>query len=176
MKKVLFFLSAVVMLGCCNLYSQQSQKSKSISTNEGGSDRIALRELIDTFSILADKKDITTQMNLFTDNATVESIINGNSTGVVSGKKQIGDAFKGFLDRFDVVYHMNGQQVLKIDKNNASGTYYCTVTLISTNNGKKMKTTFLVIYDDTYVKQAGKWLISSRKSNFVWTETVEVAQ
>jgi hypothetical protein len=36
-------------------------------------DRIALKELVDTFSILADRKDVRAQVLLFTANATAET-------------------------------------------------------------------------------------------------------
>lgn len=36
-------------------------------------DRAALKELVDTFSILADRKDVRAQVQLFTANATAET-------------------------------------------------------------------------------------------------------
>lgn len=40
--------------------------------------------------------------------------------------------------------------------------------IIGTENGKKMKTTMGVYYNDEFVKEKGHWLISKRTSNFVW--------
>lgn len=102
-------------------------------------DRLALKALVDEFSILADKKDIPAQMLLFTDDAKVESVSNGQVT-VLTGKKQISDTFSGFLNLFETVYHINGQQTVKIDGNKATGVAYCSVSLIGkTPEGKKMK-------------------------------------
>lgn len=133
-------------------------------------DRIALKELVDTFSNLADVKDVATQMNLFTDNATVDNIMNGQVANTLTGKKQIGDAFSGFLALFDVVYHINGQQTVALNGDNAKGTSYCMVTLIGKQNGKSMKTTMGVYYNDTFVRQNGKWLIANRRATFAWQE------
>ncbi len=37
-----------------------------------------------------------------------------------------------------------------------------------------MKTSMLVIYNDSYVRRGGKWLIADRKSTFVTREQEEV--
>lgn len=133
-------------------------------------DRLALKALVDEFSVLADKKDIVAQMQLFTDDAKVESVNNGQAT-VLSGKKQIGDAFGGFLSLFEVVYHINGQQTVTITGDKATGIAYCSVSLIGVQNGKRMKNDMGVIYNDEYVKVNGKWLIAKRKSNFTWNNS-----
>lgn len=133
-------------------------------------DRLALKALVDEFSVLADKKDIAAQMQLFTEDAKVESVTNGQST-VLSGKKQISDAFGGFLSLFEVVYHINGQQTVTINGDKATGIAYCSVSLIGVQNGKRMKNDMGVIYHDEYVKVNGKWLIAKRKSNFTWNNS-----
>jgi ketosteroid isomerase-like protein len=130
-------------------------------------DKLALKKLVDDFSILADKKDIPNQMHLFTDDATVESVTNGQSS-ILKGKKEIANAFAGFLNLFEVVYHINGQQVVEINGNNATGTAYCRVTLIGSQNGVKTQRDMGVIYSDEYTKKDGVWHIRKRKSNFTW--------
>ena len=81
------------------------------------------------------------------------------------GKKDIEKAFADYLKLFDVVYHLNGQQTVEINGDNATGISYCFVTLIG--NGKKSQSG--VRYHDTYVKQNGKWLIKKRESDFMFT-------
>ncbi|WP_294609803.1 nuclear transport factor 2 family protein [uncultured Bacteroides sp.] len=130
-------------------------------------DRMALKELVDTFSNLADVKDVDAQMTLFTNDAEVHSK-SGDRVSVMKGKEQIGKAFANYLALFDVVYHLNGQQTVEIKGNEATGISYCFVTLIG--GGKKNQSG--VRYRDTYVKVDGKWLIKKRESNFMFT-TVE---
>jgi SnoaL-like domain len=139
-------------------------------------DRIAIKNLVDTFSVLADVKNIDQQVLLFTENGTVESMRNGVAGNVLTGRKQIGDAFSGFLKNFDVVYHINGQLKLTLNGDKATGTSYCHVTLIGKNNGKTITTTMGVFYHDTYVKQGGRWYIAKRQSNFAWTGNRELGQ
>lgn len=139
-------------------------------------DRMAIKNLVDTFSVLADQKETDRQRLLFTENAVVESVVNGQPGLTLTGRKQIGDAFGAYLKLFEVVYHINGQQTITLNGDKASGLSYCAVTLIGTDNGKKMKTSMGVYYQDEYVRQNGHWLIAKRRSNFAWQERQEVSQ
>ena len=127
-------------------------------------DQLALKNLVDTFSNLADVKDTKAQMNLFTDDAEVISKADGK-TFKSKGKKEIEKSFSDYLALFDIVYHLNGQQTVEINGDNATGISYCFVTLI--RNGKKNQSG--VRYHDTYVRQKGKWLIKKRESDFMFT-------
>lgn len=141
--------------------------------NEIG-DRIALKALVDTFSILADKKDVKAQTQLFTPNATVETFVNGARVTKLTGRQEMEDAFGAFLKKFETVYHFNGQQTLQVNADKASGTSYCMVTLIGTEDGKKMKTSIGVIYQDEYIRENDRWLISKRVSTFDWQDKQEL--
>ena len=74
-------------------------------------DTLALKRLVDTFSKLADVKDVKSQMDLFTDDAEVVSKT-GEQTFRSKGKKEIEKAFSDYLALFDIVYHLNGQKLL----------------------------------------------------------------
>ena len=133
-------------------------------------DQAALKSLVDTFSNLADVKDIDRQVLLFTEDATVESRTGDAPGNPLKGRKQIGDTFRSFLAGFETVYHINGQQTVSIDGDKATGTAYCQVVLIGRQNGAVSKTTMGVRYADEYVRENGSWLISKRISNFMWRE------
>ena len=175
MKKIILLLALSTLC-----MTAQAQKSKSQDLEKRISDiedRIAIKNVVDTFSVLADHKDITTQVLLFTENGVVESKANGRPGNVLSGRKQIGDAFSAYLALFETVYHMNGQQTITLNGDKASGISYCTVTLIGNDQtGKKMKTTMGVYYQDEFVKVDGRWLIAHRTSNFTWQERTPVSQ
>jgi hypothetical protein len=136
----------------------------------------ALRELVDNFSILADKKQVQKQTLLFTEDATVDSYVNGKLVSSLTGTKEIGDAFENFLKNFETVYHFNGQHVASINGNKAEGTLYCLVDLIYSEHGKKIKNTSGVSYQDEYVYENGQWLIAKRRSTFVWQDRQELNQ
>lgn len=136
------------------------------------SEKIALKELVDTFSILADKKDTKTQSFLFTKNAILKSYHGNDLMSEYTGRENIEKACAKFLALFSTVYHINGQQTVElIDKNTAKGIAYCQVVLIGKDeNGKNIMTTQGIWYEDEYKKENGKWLISNRTSHFVWTD------
>src|SRR6266536_2598474 len=102
--------------------------------------------------------------------------INGQQVSTLKGRKQIGDAFANFLNNFETVYHINGQQTLTLNGDKASGTSYWAVTLIGTENGKKMKTSSGVYYHDDYILQNGHWLIAKRKATFAWQDKQELSE
>lgn len=137
-------------------------------------DRAALKTLVDTFSNLADTKSVDAQLLLFTEDATVDSWSEVKQVSSFTGRKQIGEAFSGYLALFDTVYHMNGQQTVEIDGDRATGTSYCLVVLIGKDGDKRYRNTAGVIYQDEYVRRDGHWLIAKRISNFTWRSHDEV--
>lgn len=140
-------------------------------------DRMELKKLVDTFSNLADTKEVDKQVLLFTEDATVQTIQNGVPSGSkFTGQKEIEDAFSQYLELFETVYHINGQHTVEINGDTATGINYCQVVLISNDNGKRIKNTSGVRYNDTYKKINGKWYISDRKSDFMWRTSEEIKQ
>ena len=139
-------------------------------------DRAALKTLVDSFSILADRKDVQAQTSLFTEDATVESHSAGQPTSSFRGRRQIGDAFGAYLANFETVYHLNGQQTVELRGDRATGTSYCFVVLIGTENGRRVRNTAGVIYSDEYVRRGNAWLIAKRVSRFTWRDREEMGQ
>ena len=133
-------------------------------------DRMALKDLVDTFSNLADTKEIDKQLQLFTEDAEVTSYQGDKQTSHLKGRKELAERFKAFLDQFTTVYHINGQQTVKIDGNKATGIAYAQVVLVSEKNGKKAMRTQGVRYNDEYERKNGKWLISKCISHFEWSK------
>lgn len=138
-------------------------------------DKMAIKEVVDVFSNLADTKEIDEQVMLFTEDGIVESISNGQSSSRLVGREQLKQAFSSFLANFHTVYHQNGQQSIEeLTENTAMAISYCRVILVGEQDGKQMKTTLYTRYMDEFVKMDGKWLIKHRKSNFMWREVEEV--
>ncbi len=173
MKKsiVLFLLTAFFLAGNAQNKNQNTMESK-IQTIE---DKMAIKQVVDIFSNLADTKEIKKQVLLFTEDGVVESYSDGKQTSSLKGREQLEQAFSGFLSNFHTVYHQNGQQTIdELTGNTAKTTSYCNVILVGEQNGKQMKTTMYTIYKDEFVKQNGQWLIKHRTSNFKWREVEEV--
>lgn len=146
-----------------------------MNTNEL-TNRLELKELVDTFSILADTKDVAQQVLLFKEDALVTSRISGQPGNSYQGRQEIGKAFTNYLNLFHTVYHINGQQTVTFtDDKHATGIAYCQVVLIRDADGKEIQLTQGVRYHDSYEKIGSKWLIAKRESNFMWsrTDTIE---
>ncbi len=138
-------------------------------------DKLAIKNVVDVFSNLADTKEIDKQVLLFTEDGVVQSYNNGQMSSNLKGRKELKDRFSAFLDNFQTVYHQNGQQTIdELTSNSAKATSYCRVIMVGKKNGKQLKTTLYTIYKDEFVKQNGTWLIQKRISNFVRTEVEEV--
>ena len=134
--------------------------------------RLELKNLVDTFSTLADTKEVDAQLDLFKEDAVVASYQGDNLVGEFEGKEAIGQGFSGYLNLFHTVYHINGQQTLDFtDEEHAKGISYCQVVLIREEDGKDVMLTQGVRYSDTYEKVDGRWLIANRKSTFMWSKT-----
>lgn len=169
MKKIVMLTTLLVATVVS--FAQQSNSKNMEKQIQVIEDKMAIREVFDIFSNLADTKEIDKQVLLFTEDGIVESGT-GNNKMTLSGRKQLFDAFSGYLANFSIVYHQNGQQTIdELTANTAKATAYCRVILVGEQNGKSTKITHYVIYHDEFVKQNGKWLIKKRHSNFVRTET-----
>ncbi|WP_459515972.1 nuclear transport factor 2 family protein [Aquirufa regiilacus] len=137
-------------------------------------DQMAIQVVLNTFSNLADTKEIDQQVLLFTKDGIVESIAKGQAPTDLLGREQLKNAFSAFLANFHTVYHQNGQQTITLLGDHAEATSYCRVILVGKQNNKEMKTTLYTIYKDIFVKENGNWLIKHRTSNFVSSEVEEV--
>ena len=132
----------------------------------------ALKELVDTFSNLADEKKVAEQMPLFTADAVVNTYIGGELVFAMTGRAEIEKVFSTFLAPFHTVYHLNGQfTVTNLQTDSAEAITYCQVHLVEEKDGKNIVQSHSVRYLDRYVKQDGKWLIAHRIANFMISET-----
>ena len=134
-------------------------------------DRQALKDLVDTFSNLADEKKVAEQMPLFTQDAQVTTYIGGELFADMHGRAEIEKVFTDFLANFHSVYHLNGQHTVTFtDETNATAINYCLVKLVGKEGDKDVVHTHSVRYNDTYVKVDNKWLIAKRIANFMISE------
>ncbi|BCX78798.1 nuclear transport factor 2 family protein [Campylobacter sp. 19-13652] len=127
-------------------------------------EKIALKELVDTFSILADELKISEQMRLFTPKASVTTYIGGELFAKACGRAEIEKVFSNFLSNFSKAYHLNGQFVVSVSGESATARHYCQVTLLG-KDGKLM--VYGVRYLDEYVKSSQGWQIASRVAEFM---------
>ena len=170
MKKTLLLLAAAATLAVSCTNAQLQSRIDALENRQ------ELKNLVDTFSVLADVKD--TQGLLFTEDGSMKTVANGQVVFSIDGRQNIVNACAGYLALFDTVWHSNGQQTVElIDAENATGVSYCTVILIGKNpmTGKTERLEEGFRYHDTYTKKNGTWQIAVRESEVLWakTETIE---
>ena len=138
-------------------------------------DRIAIKEVVDTFSKLADANDIPTQMHLLTEDAVVDTYFGDALFASLKGRAEIEKVFSSFSANFEATYHFNGQQIIELNGDNASSDHCCQVVQIASSGGKKTLTTNGVIYHDAYVRRPDGWKIAKRIARFTWRTTGEMS-
>lgn len=120
-------------------------------------ERQALKDLVDTFSNLADEKRVAEQMALFTPDAQVNTYIGGKLFAEAKGRVEIEQVFSSFLAQFHSVYHLNGQHTVTFrSETEAEAINYCAVKLVGEQDGKQVLQDHSVRYQDMYIKQGGK--------------------
>ncbi len=137
-------------------------------------DSTALKGVVDAFTALADKKDVNSQVMLFTDDAEVITLDNGALVSAYKGRAEIGKALTDYLSRFGHVRHVNGQQTVKIDGDNATGTSFSQVYGKVNQQGKYVEIVDGAYYADEYVKLYGHWFIKKRTVNLMRQNVVEI--
>jgi ketosteroid isomerase-like protein len=138
-------------------------------------DRIAIKEIVDTFSNLADIKDFGALVHLLTEDAEVDFYLGDTLLGSWKGRAEFEKALSSFSSNFEATYHFNGQQVIEVEGDNASSQHYCLAMQIASAGPKKTLTTNGVIYRDTYVRRADGWKIAKRISRFTWRDTGQMS-
>ncbi len=171
MKKIIL---SIMMIGMAFVATNGQTAKVSLEQRVAAlEDRAALKNLVDTFSVLSDTKEAGMQGLLFTEDATVKTVFDGKVLADLKGRSQIVEAFAAFLGSVDQLFHQNGQQTVTLNGNTAKGVSYCQVTLITHQGEKKFITMQGVRYRDEYVKQNGRWYIKNRYSEFMWRDTKE---
>lgn len=141
--------------------------------------KMELKELVDTFSNLADVKDAASQGELFLPDGMLEFQMgfNGKINNIV-GREALVEAFANTINPCKSVYHINGQHnvTLSEDCTAAEGTAYCQATLVNEVDGKEVITTNYVRYADIYEKVDGKWYIKRRRTTFLISDKHELGK
>ncbi len=131
-------------------------------------DRAELKDLVDTFSNLADVKDAAAQGELFLPDGWLEFQLSfDGEINKIEGREALVQAFAATINPCKAVYHINGQQTVTLYGDEADGISYCTATLVNDVDGKDIITSNYVRYSDLYVRADGKWYIKRRRTTFL---------
>jgi hypothetical protein len=136
-------------------------------------DRLALRELVDAYAHRADRREAEGQKALFTDDTRFAVYMDGEGTEptyVLHGREALTPVFDD-LNRYEATTHFNGQSMVAINGNRATGESYTIAHHLFTEDGERKIMIASLRYLDTFAKIDGSWYFAERKLLLDWSET-----
>ena len=147
-------------------------KHLSISPEEAA-DRLAIRELVETYAHCADRRDANGQMALFTTDTHFVVYMNAKEpkpSQELHSREALAPVFAD-LNRYDATTHFVGQStIFTLDGDRATGEAYCLAHHIMADSGKRRLMIASLRYLDTFAKIDGAWLFAERLLYVDWLE------
>ena len=147
-------------------------KHLSISPEEAA-DRLAIRELVETYAHCADCRDAKGQMALFTTDTHFVVYMNAKEpkpSQELHSREALAPVFAD-LNRYDATMHFVGQStIFTLDADRATGEAYCLAHHIMADSGKRRLMIASLRYLDTFAKIDGAWLFAERLLHVDWLE------
>jgi hypothetical protein len=136
-------------------------------------DRLALRELIETYAHCADRRDAKGQLAIFTANARFVVYMNAKNptpSQELHSREALAPVFAA-LNQYDTTTHFVGQStILTLSDKRATGEAYCLAHHVTVNGDKRRLMVASIRYHDTFVKTDGSWLFSERLLYVDWVD------
>lgn len=129
-----------------------------------------LRNLIDAYATLGDEKKIAEQMELFTSDVSYKAYMGDFLAADVSGRESLKKEFNLHASLVKTYFTLNGQHIVEINGDTASGISFSQIKMIREVEGKSNISDYSVKYEDQYILQDGKWLIKDRIGYFIIVE------
>jgi SnoaL-like domain len=140
---------------------------------EQAADRLAIRELVETYAHCADRRDAKGQMALFTTDTHFVVYMNAKEpkpSQELHSREALAPVFAD-LNRYDATTHFVGQStIFTLDGDRATGEAYCLAHHIMVDSGKRRLMIASLRYLDTLAKIDGAWLFAERLLYVDWLE------
>src|ERR1700735_70067 len=136
----------------------------SISPEEAA-DRLAIRELFESYAHCADRRDAKGQMALFTADTHFVVYMNAKDpkpSQELYSREALAPVFAD-LNQYAATMHFVGQTtILTLTNDRGSGEAYCLAHHLTIADEKRQLMIAALRYYDTFVKQDGAWLFAER--------------
>jgi hypothetical protein len=143
-----------------------------ISATEAA-DRLAIRELIESYAHCADRRDAKGQMALFTADTHFVVYMDAKDpkpSQELRSRDALAPVFAA-LNQYHTTTHFVGQStVFTLTGDRATGEAYCLAHHVTVNGGKRSLMLASLRYDDTFVKRDGAWLFAERLLYVDWVD------
>ena len=132
-------------------------------------DRLALRNLVDSYAIGCDKRDIDILRSVFVDGGTnTVHWLDRDPTSMTAPADL--ERIPTGLARYDQTFHFVGNHRVQVDGDAASGDTYCIAHHLTGKDDFVMH----IRYEDTYVRTSEGWRIKTRDLHLLWTSNLPV--
>jgi hypothetical protein len=147
-------------------------KHVSISLTEAA-DRLAIRELVESYAHCADRRDAKGQMSLFAADTHFVVYMNAKDptpSQELHSREALAPVFAD-LNKYDATTHFVGQStIFTLTKDRATGEAYCLAHHVTVDGGKRRLMVASLRYLDTFVKMEGAWLFAERLLYVDWID------
>ena len=147
-------------------------KHVTISPSEAA-DRLAIRELVETYAHCADRRDAKGQMALFTEDADFVVYMNAKDptpSQEFHSREALAPVFAD-LNKYDATTHFVGQStIFSLAGHRGTGEANCLAHHVMVDGANRRLMLASLRYLDTFVKMDGAWLFSERRLYVDWLE------
>jgi ketosteroid isomerase-like protein len=148
------------------------RKHVSISASEAA-DRLAIRELVETYAHCADRRDANGQMSLFTEETHFVVYMNAKDpkpSQELRSREALAPVFAD-LNKYAATMHFVGQStILTLTGDRATGEAYTLAHHLTIGGEKRQLMIAALRYLDTFVKIDGAWFFAERLLYVDWLE------
>ena len=136
-------------------------------------DRLAIRELVESYAHCADRRDAKGQMSLFAADAHFVVYMNAKDpkpSQELHSREALAPVFAD-LNKYAATMHFVGQStILTLTADRGTGEIYCLAHHLTIQGEKRQLMIAALRYYDTFVKMDGVWLFAERLLYVDWIE------
>jgi hypothetical protein len=136
-------------------------------------DRLAIRELIESYARCADRRDAKGQMSLFTPDTHFVVFMNAKDPAPsqeLHSREALAPVFAD-LNRYAATMHLLGQTTIRsLTRDRGTGETYCMPHHLTIDGQTRRLMIAALRYSDTFVKMEGAWLFEERRLYVDWLE------
>ena len=136
-------------------------------------DRLAIRELIESYAHCADRRDAKGQMSLFTKDTHFVVYMNAKDpkpSQELRSREALAAVFAA-LNQYDATTHFVGQSTItSLTSDRATGEAYCLAHHVTVDGARRRLMVASLRYLDTFVKIDGAWLFAERLLYVDWVD------
>ena len=140
---------------------------------EEAADRLAIRELVESYAHCADRRDAKGQMALFIPDTHFVVYMNAKDptpSQELHSREALAPVFAD-LNQYEATTHFVGQStIFTLTGDRGTGEAYCLAHHVTVKDGKRRLMLASLRYYDTFVKMDGVWLFSERLLYVDWVD------